>query len=104
MDPAAHRIRDRLWSGVLPNVEPLETWAGYSTGLLYCDGCDLIIGEQDVEHEVGLRDRRRLHFHVRCAALWQVLRMALPDVVEGEPRASDGTSPSVSQPGEHDRS
>jgi hypothetical protein len=57
-----------------------------------------------VEHEVGLRDRRRLHFHVRCAALWQVLRMALPDVGEGAPGASDGTSPGVSQPGEHDRS
>ena len=103
MDLASQRIRDKLWSSILPNVEPLGTWAGYGSGLPSCDGCDLIIGEQDVEQEVELRDRRTLHFHVRCAALWQVLRMALPDVAEGEHRASDERSPGVSQAGEHDR-
>ena len=103
MDLASQRIRDKLWSSILPNVEPLGTWAGYGTGLPSCDGCDLIIGEQDVEQEVELRDRRTLRFHVRCAALWQVLRMALPDVAEGEHRASDETVHGVSQAGEHDR-
>jgi hypothetical protein len=34
--------------------------------------------EKEAEHEVELGDGRRLRFHVSCATLWQVLRMALP--------------------------
>src|SRR5260370_42097407 len=70
MDLASQRIRDKLWSSILPNVEPLGTWAGYGTGLPYCDGCDLIIGKQDVEPAPGLSARRTRHFHGRSVALW----------------------------------
>jgi hypothetical protein len=77
MDSTAERIRDKLWSGVLPNVEPLKTWGGYGSGGV-CDGCDSPIESDQAEHEVDLPDERRLRFHVACAALWQVLRGALP--------------------------
>ena len=77
MDLASERIRDKLWSGVLPNVEPLKTWGGYGNGSA-CDGCELPIGTTEAEHEVDLPGDRRLRFHVACAALWQVLRGALP--------------------------
>ena len=42
MDLASQWIRDKLWSGVLPNVEPLKTWGGYGNGSA-CDGCELPI-------------------------------------------------------------
>jgi hypothetical protein len=31
MDPAAQRIRDKLWYGILPNVKPLKTRGGHGT-------------------------------------------------------------------------
>ncbi len=48
MDPAAQRIRDKLWYG------------------------------KEAEQEVELEGGRTLRFHVACAGLWQVLRSALP--------------------------
>lgn len=77
MDLAAQRIRDKLWYGILPNAEPVKTWAGYGNGAA-CDGCELGIGAKEVEHEVELESGRTLHLHVACAGLWQVLRTALP--------------------------
>ena len=75
--PAAERIRAKLWDGVLPNAAPVATRAGHGSGRP-CDGCELPIGAREAEHAVELEDGRGLHFHVSCAALWQVLRMALP--------------------------
>ena len=43
MDPAAQRIRDKLWYGILPNVKPLKTRGGHGTGHKLCDGCDVTI-------------------------------------------------------------
>ena len=76
-DLAARRIRDKLWDGVLPNAAPVKTWAAYGSGRC-CDGCEMPIVEKEAEHEVELGDGRRLRFHISCATLWQVLRMALP--------------------------
>lgn len=77
MDLASQRIRDKLWSGALPNAEPVKTWAGYGNGTT-CDGCELSIEPKQPEHEIEVEDGRTLHFHVACAGLWQVLRTALP--------------------------
>jgi hypothetical protein len=41
MDPAAQRIRDKLWYGILPNVRPFKTRSGHGTGHKLCDGCDI---------------------------------------------------------------
>lgn len=76
-DLAARRVRDKLWDGVLPNAAPVKTWTAYGSGRC-CDGCEMPIVEKETEHEVELGDGRRLRFHVSCATLWQVLRMALP--------------------------
>jgi hypothetical protein len=78
MDPASERIQDKLWRGILPNVEPVKTWGGPGSGLR-CDGCDIPILPKEAEHEVDLPDGRTLRFHVACAGLWQVLRKALPE-------------------------
>jgi hypothetical protein len=78
MDPAAQRIRDKLWYGILPNVTPVKTWGGHGTGHKLCDGCDATIALKEAEHEVELPDGKTLSFHVACAGLWQVLRTALP--------------------------
>jgi hypothetical protein len=43
MGPAAQRIRDKLWYGILPNVRPLKTRSGHGTGHRLCDGCDVTI-------------------------------------------------------------
>jgi hypothetical protein len=78
MDPAAQRIRDKLWYGILPNVAPVKTWGGQGTGHKLCDGCDATIWPKEAEQEVELENGRTLRFHVACASLWQVLRSALP--------------------------
>ena len=78
MDPAAQRIRDKLWYGILPNVRPLKTRGGHGTGHKLCDGCDVTIWPKEAEQEVELEGGRTLRFHVACASLWQVLRSALP--------------------------
>jgi hypothetical protein len=64
MDQASQRIRDKLWYGILPNVTPAKRWGTFGTGRMY---------------DVELPDGRRLSFHLNCASLWQVLRMALPE-------------------------
>jgi len=74
---ASQRIRAKLWDGVLPNAAPIATRAGHGSDRP-CDGCDLPIGAREAEHAVELEDGRGLRFHVACASLWQVLRMALP--------------------------
>jgi hypothetical protein len=74
---ASQRIRAKLWDGVLPNAAPIATRAGHGPGRP-CDGCDLPIGAREAEQAVELEDGRGLRFHVACASLWQVLRMALP--------------------------
>jgi len=74
---ASQRIRAKLWDGVLPNAAPIATRASQGSGRP-CDGCDLLIGAREAEHAVELEDGRGLRFHVACASLWQVLRMALP--------------------------
>ena len=74
---AAQRIRAKLWDGVLPNAAPIAMRAGHGPGRP-CDGCDLPIGAREAEQAVELEDGRGLRFHVACASLWQVLRMALP--------------------------
>ena len=78
MDPAAQRIRDKLWYGILPNVTPVKTWGGHGTGHKLCDGCDGTIALKEVEREVEIDGGRTLTFHVACASLWQVLKEALP--------------------------
>lgn len=78
MDPAAQRIRDKLWYGILPNVSPLKTRSGQGTGHKLCDGCDVTIWPKEAEQEVEVKGGRTLRFHVACAGLWQVLRSALP--------------------------
>ena len=74
---ASQRIRAKLWDGVLPNAAPIATRAGHGSDRP-CDGCDLPIGAREAEHAVDLEDGRGVRFHVACASLWQVLRMALP--------------------------
>ena len=74
---ASQRIRAKLWDAVLPNAAPIATRAGHGSDRP-CDGCDLPIGAREAEHAVELEDGRGLRFHVACASLWQVLRMALP--------------------------
>jgi hypothetical protein len=38
MDPAAQRIRDKLWYGLLPNVAPVKTsGVGHGTGHELCE-------------------------------------------------------------------
>ncbi len=69
MDPAAQRIRDKLWYG---------SGVGHGTGHKLCDGCDATIWPKEAEQEVELEGGRTLRFHVACASLWQVLRSALP--------------------------
>jgi len=76
-DLASQRIRAKLWDGILPNAAPIAARAGHGSGRP-CDGCDLPIGAREAEHAVELEDGRGLRFHVSCATLWQVLRMALP--------------------------
>jgi methionyl-tRNA synthetase len=73
MDLASQRIRDKLRSGILPNSEPIKTWAGYGNGTT-CDGCDMRIEPREAEHEVELESGRTLHFHVACASLWLAYR------------------------------
>ncbi len=77
MDLASQRIRDKLWYGILPNVDPVSTWAGYGSGRS-CDGCEMIIGPKEAEHEAELANGRTLRFHAVCETLWRVLRTALP--------------------------
>ena len=74
---ASQRIRAKLWDGILPNAAPIATRAGLGSGRP-CDGCELPIGARDAERAVELEDGRGLRFHVSCATLWQVLRMAFP--------------------------
>lgn len=76
MDLASQRIRDKLRYGVLPDVDPVSTWAGYGSGRI-CDGCELIIGPKEAEHETELANGRTLRFHARCATLWKLLRPAV---------------------------
>ena len=79
MDPAAERIRDKLWYGLLPNVPPVKTsGVGHGTGHKLCDGCDATIWPTEAEQEARLKDGRTLRLHVACAGLRQVLRSALP--------------------------
>lgn len=79
MDPAAQRIRDKLWYGLLPNVAPVKTsGVGHGTGHKLCEGCDATIWPKEPEQEVELEGGRTLRFHVACAGLWQVLMSALP--------------------------
>jgi hypothetical protein len=78
MDQASQRIRDKLWYGILPNGAPAKRSGRFGSGRL-CDGCDLVLGSKDVEYNVELPDGRTLSFHLNCASLWQVLRMALPE-------------------------
>jgi hypothetical protein len=39
MDLASQRIRDKLWYGILPDVAPVKTWAGYGTGRQWDGAC-----------------------------------------------------------------
>jgi hypothetical protein len=56
MDPAAQRIRDKLWYGILPNVRPFKTRSGHGTGHKLCDGCDVTIWPKEAEQEVEVKD------------------------------------------------
>jgi hypothetical protein len=78
MDHASQCIQDKLWYGILPNVAPAKRSGKFGSDRS-CDGCDLVLGPTDVEYGVELPDGRRLRFHLNCASLWQVLRMALPE-------------------------
>jgi hypothetical protein len=77
MDETGRRITDKLWRGTLPADEPVKMWGGSGSGGP-CDGCDLVIGSDESEHEMEMSNGRVLKFHVTCAALWRVLKQARP--------------------------
>jgi hypothetical protein len=78
MDAASARITEKLWQGTLPADDPVKMWGGDGSGLP-CDGCDMVIPVNQLEHEVEMPGGRTLRFHVACAGLWRVLKQALPE-------------------------
>jgi hypothetical protein len=52
-------------------------WGGDGSGLP-CDGCDMVIPVNHLEHEIEMPGGHTLRFHVACAWLWRVLKQALP--------------------------
>jgi hypothetical protein len=78
MDAASARITDKLCRGILPADEPVKAWGGLGSGAA-CDGCELVVGSKEPEHEVEMANGRVLRFHVACAGLWRVLKEALPE-------------------------
>jgi len=65
-------IADKLTRGVLPSAWPLRTWGCNGTGRA-CQGCDLVITEAEIQHEVELLGGVTLLFHAACANAWNRL-------------------------------
>ena len=63
-----------------PVMAAIEPWSDRLVMvLLDCDGCDQALVSKDVEYNVELPDGWTLSFHLNCASMWQVLRMALSE-------------------------
>jgi hypothetical protein len=65
--------RDRMASGQLPRVVPLQMWGGKGAGRL-CALCDNAIERDEMELEVeGGIDGESVpsRFHVACHSLWR---------------------------------
>ncbi len=73
---ATEIIHDKLRLRVLPATGAIATYAGLGTGLT-CDGCDGEVGHKDLEYQILLADGAVLHFHARCALVWEALGAAL---------------------------
>jgi CheY-like chemotaxis protein len=72
---AAEIIRTKVDSGALPLPAdpPAKCWVGKGTGRA-CEGCDKVIGPDEIEYEVDIADGRTLRLHADCLAAWHAAR------------------------------
>jgi hypothetical protein len=69
-DPVSElTLKDKLASGVLPQVKAMRTWYGRGEGKM-CVACDLVIGPQDIEVEADFDDATTLRFHSAYLTAW----------------------------------
>ena len=57
---------------LMPQREPLRTWAGHGTGVI-CNGCGESIQAHEIEYEVEMppgSDVPALNFHLACYRTW----------------------------------
>ena len=57
---------------LIPQREPLRTWAGHGTGVV-CNGCGEPIRAHEIEYEVEMppgSDAAVLNFHLACYRSW----------------------------------
>ena len=92
METQSERITRKLWLGTLPADEPIQTWGGPGSGF-ECDGCDLVISSEEMEHELLMQNGRVMRFHVVCVNLWLILKQALPDGNTRRPCRTSQPSP-----------
>ena len=63
-------IREKIRSGVLPNVPAREIWGGRGTGAT-CAACDRVIGSTEPEIEADCVDEVKRFYHADCHLLME---------------------------------
>jgi hypothetical protein len=75
MEPSARtgsETTENVDVSLMPQREPLRTWAGHGTGVV-CNGCGATIKAHEIEYEVELppgSDVPALNFHLACYRTW----------------------------------
>ncbi len=68
----ATETTEKVDASLLPQREPLRTWAGHGTGVV-CNGCGEPIQAHEIEYEVEMpagSDVPALNFHLICYRSW----------------------------------
>jgi hypothetical protein len=68
----ATETTEKVDASLVPQREPLRTWAGHGTGAI-CNGCGERIQAHEIEYEVEMpkgRDVPALNFHLVCYRNW----------------------------------
>jgi hypothetical protein len=63
---------EKVDASLIPQREPLRTWAGHGTGVV-CNGCGEPIQAHEIEYEVEMppgSDAPVLNFHLACYRSW----------------------------------
>jgi hypothetical protein len=75
MEPLARtgsETTENVDGSLMPQREPLRTWAGHGTGVI-CNGCGEPIQAHEIEYEVEMppgSDVPALNFHLACYRTW----------------------------------
>lgn len=64
-------VHKRMQAGELPVIRVRNIDGGYGSGAGCCV-CEEPIQKSQVEYEAQVAEKRKLRFHIKCFALWQL--------------------------------